>query len=80
MVKEDVQDERKEVDECEEDWAVVLWASWSKGEPYICTEDFVIVTYDKEVAQQVVCMDRVNKAMKIGSLRVDCVVCFSTSV
>ena len=80
MVKEDVQEERKEVDEREEGWAVVPSASWSKGGCYICTEDSVTVTYDKEVAQQVVCMDRVNKAVKIGSLRVDCVVCFSISV
>ena len=30
------------------------------------TEDFLTVTYNKEVAQQVVYIDHVNKAMKIG--------------
>lgn len=30
------------------------------------TEDFLTVTYDKEVAQQVVYTGHVNKAMKIG--------------
>ena len=43
VVKEDVQDERKEVDKCEEGWAVVPSASWSKGGCYICTEDSITV-------------------------------------
>lgn len=67
MVKEDVQDERKGVSECEEDWAVVLFVPVDQKKSNTpVTEDFLTVTYDKEVAQQVVYTGHVNKAMKIG--------------
>lgn len=66
MVKEDAQDERKEVNECEEDWAVVLFVPVDQKSNTPVTEDFLTVTYDKEVAQQVVYTGRVNEAMKIG--------------
>lgn len=67
VVKEDVQDQRKEVNECEEDWAVVLFVPVDQKESNTSvTENFLTVTYNKEVAQQVVYIDHVNKAMKIG--------------
>lgn len=66
VVKEDVQDERKEVNECEEDWAVVLFVPVDQKKSNTPVTEDVSVTYDKEVAQPVVYIGRVNKAMKIG--------------
>lgn len=55
------------MNECEEDWAVVLFVPVDQKESNTSvTEDFLTATYNKEVAQQVVYIDYVNKAMKIG--------------